>query len=81
MTYKFKYKRRLFFRSFKVIGHSYNKELDRMALHFQNGSIRELPKWSACECLLGSDWALAVKEEMERKSGQEIIVHRDLDAK
>ncbi len=81
MTYKFKYRRSIFYRSFKVVGHGFNKELDRMSLYFQDGSTREIARWSKCDCKLGPDWALAVKKQMEKKAGQSIPVDRDLDAK
>ena len=81
MTYKFKYKCGRFYKSVSVIGHKYNKELDRMILMFKDGGIMEIASWSCYDCKLGKDWALAVKKEMEKQAGQSIPVDRDLDAK
>jgi hypothetical protein len=81
VIYKFKYKYRWFFKTHKIIGHSFNEKLDRMALHFPDGSLLELADWSCYDCKLGPDWALAVKKSMEEKAGQAIVVNRDLDAK
>ncbi len=81
-AYKFKYKCGYwpFFRSLTVIGHRLQTELDRMTLYFADGGIQDISSWSCCDCKLGSDWALAVKKEMEAKAGQPVIVNRELDA-
>lgn len=81
MTYKFSYKLYgLLFKSVTVLGHGYNKELDRMTLYLPNGGIKEIANWSAHDCMLGSDWVLAMKKEMEAKSGQPIVIDRDVNA-
>lgn len=81
MTYKFKFRRHLFFRSLTVVGHGFNKELDRMSLYFADGGVREISRWSQCDCKLGTDWVLAKKKDMERQAGQPIVVDRELNAK
>lgn len=81
MTYKFKYRKRILFKSVTVIGHSFNKDLDRMSLLLQDGGIQEISGWSKYDCKLGSDWALALKKSMEEKAGQSIVVNRELNAK
>jgi hypothetical protein len=60
--YKFKFKRRWFFKTIKVIGHRYQQENDKMTLFTVNGGIHEVPNWKDCECILGKDWEQAVKE-------------------
>lgn len=74
MTYRFRYKKWFFWRSLKVVGNSYNRDLDRMYLYFPDGGIRELSGWSKYDCKLGQDWVLAVKKDMESKAGQPIVV-------
>lgn len=81
MTYKFRFKNRLLFKSVSVIGHGLNRELDRMALYLPNGGVREIANWSKYDCKLGTDWVLAVKKNMEQKSGQTVNIDRDLNAK
>lgn len=81
MKYIFKYRRKLFWKSVTVVGHSYNRDLDRVSLLLENGGIREVPQWSKCECKLGVDWVLAKKKAMEKESGQTIHIDRDMSAK
>ena len=71
-SYLFKWKRRLFFHTKKVVGHRYEKEQDKMVLFFENGGIREIKLWTQCENVLGSDWALIMKKQMEQQSGVSI---------
>lgn len=80
MTYKFRYKSRLFYRSVTVVGHQYNKELDRMSLLLPDGGILEIAQWCCYDCKLGQDWVLALKKDMESKAGQPIAINRDLNA-
>lgn len=72
MQYEIKYKRWLFWKKIKVVGHRYESTADKMALYFADGSIREIPQWSKCEVVLGTDWVLAVKKDLETKAGQAI---------
>ena len=76
MTYKFHYRRRLqlLFRTFTVVGHSYNKDMDRMMLYLPDGGVHEICQWSWCDARLGQDWVLAMKKDMEKKAGQSIPV-------
>lgn len=78
MKYKFKFRRRLFFRSIIVVGHGFNQNLDRMMLYLPDGGIREIHEWSKCDCKLGIDWVLAKQKDMEEKSAQSIAINRDL---
>lgn len=48
------------------------KEQDRMDLYLEGGPIRSIPEWSKYELYLGMDWVLAVKEQMEKESKQQI---------
>jgi len=72
MEYKFKYKRCWLWHTFKVTGHAYDDKQNKLILYFQNGSIREIKKWTNCEIFLGSDWAIVTKKSMEVKVGQVI---------
>jgi hypothetical protein len=81
MTYKFKYRRKWLSKSIAVIGHGYNKDLDRMTLYLESGAVKEIPNWRECECSLGIDWVLAVKKDMEKKAGQAIPIDRNTSAK
>lgn len=81
MIYRFRYRRRLFFRTVSVIGHTYDKEMDRLSLLLNDGGVKEIAKWSSCDCELGTDWVLAKKKDMEIAAGQPVTINRDLDAK
>lgn len=72
MSYKFKYKRFLFWNSYKVIGHTLDEKQNKLVLFFEDGSIREIKKWTDCEVQLGTDWVIAQKKVMEKESGQVI---------
>lgn len=72
MKYVFKWKRFLFPRSAKVVGHRYDKDQDKMVLYFENGGAREIKSWSRCECRLGADWALVMKKQMEQQAGTSV---------
>lgn len=75
MKYKFNYKRKFFWRSVEVVGHSLERSQDgtynsnRMVLYYENGGIEVLPNWSQCSLRLGVDWVLAQKEAMEKEAG------------
>ncbi len=77
MNYRFKYRRRLFFRSFVVEGHKYDEPQDKMILYMPSGGLREIPHWRDCSARLGSDWVFAVKKSMEQKAGQAITLAGD----
>lgn len=72
MEYVFKYRRRVFWSSVKVIGHNYDQPQNKMVLFLPDGSIREIANWSQCEASLGTDWVLARKKQLEQQSGQTI---------
>jgi hypothetical protein len=74
MKYQFAFHRqyRIGWRVFEVVGHRFEKDLDKMVLYFEDGGIREIAKWSNCECRLKTDWALAMKKAMEKESGAKI---------
>jgi len=74
VTYKFKYRRGLIWRSAKVTGHRYEQALDKMVLFFADGSLREIAEWSKFDLKLGLDWALVMKKAMEEKAGQAVPV-------
>jgi hypothetical protein len=73
MTYKFKWKRRVFWKTYKkCIGHKYYSDMNRMDIFFENGSIKSIPNWSSCYLKLDTDWVLFTKKQMEDESGQDI---------
>lgn len=74
MTYKFKYKRSVFWKSVHVIGHDYNKSQDKMVVYFEGGALKEIKDWSSCELFLGLDWVLFIKKDMEQKAGQPVML-------
>ena len=75
-TYSIRWKRRWWIpwwnKTTKVIGHKYDKDMDRFMFFFEDGSIREVIQWSKCEVSLGQDWVLATKEHMEKQANQPI---------
>ena len=77
MEYKFQYKIRWFWRSISVIGHSYDKDQDKIILYKKDGSVEEIPKWTTCSVKLGVDWVLSVKKNMEKQSGQQISINQE----
>ena len=73
--YKFKYKRKWFWKTEKVVGHAYQENQDKMCLYYEDGSVRELAEWSKCECKLGTDWVRAIQKKMEREAGVQVPVN------
>lgn len=76
MTYKIKYRKFLFWKTETIIGHKYDKELDRLHIFYLDGSLKEIASWSKCDVMLGRDWLDACKKFMEKESGQSIPVNR-----
>ena len=58
-TYKVKWRRTgdWLWSAFKVVGHKYFEETDKMVLYLLHGGLREIPMWSECHVFLGRDWA------------------------
>lgn len=73
-TFKFQWKRGLFWKSRDVCGFSADAARDRMMLYFPNGSTLELAQWSKTDCYLGSDFFHIKKAKMEQEAGQSIPV-------
>lgn len=71
-TYKFKYRKNLFWKTETVIGHGLNLEANRMDLYFEDGSILSIGKWSEHDVRLGTDWVLFTKNNMEKEAGRDI---------
>lgn len=69
--FKFKYKRGLLWKTYIVEGFG-PQPGDRLALHFKDGSILEIPEWSKCHCKLGRDFFDFQKKKMEQQAGQAI---------
>ncbi len=72
MTYKFKYRRFIFWRSFTLMGHHYDNTQNKMVVYFPDGSCQEIKRWNLHEVKLGTDWVVAVKKDMENKAGMAI---------
>ncbi len=73
-SFKFQWKRRLFWHTKTIVGFGLDKDLDRMQIFFENGTTLEISKWSKCDCLLGSDYFKIKHKMMEEKAGQSIPV-------
>jgi hypothetical protein len=71
-TYKFVYRRKLLWKSLKATGHRLDKELNRMDIFHEDGSITSLSQWSKYDLKLGTDWVLFTKKQMEKESGQDV---------
>ena len=69
-NYIFRWKHYLFFSKESVTGHKYVEDQNKMILYLPNGGIREIANWSQCECKLGLDWVLAVKEQINSEAGK-----------
>lgn len=80
-SYIFSYKRRLFWdffsltKKYKVIGHSLDKESNKMIIYFEDGSLKEIVQWNNCEICLKTDWVLAMKKKMENDIGNNISLN------
>ena len=81
MKYKFKYRKGWFWKTYSVVGHRYEESQDKMALYFENGSIREISHWKDCEVFLGVDWVLAVQKAKEKEAGQQLPLAVNTEAK
>jgi len=71
-TYNFVYRRRMLWKSLKATGHRLDRELDRMDIFHEDGSITSLSQWSKYDLKLGTDWVLFTKKQMEKEAGQKI---------
>lgn len=69
MTYKFKFKRKFFYKTYKkVIGHNYSQEIDKMDVFFED-KIISIPKWNECYLVLGNDFLLKEKADIKKETG------------
>lgn len=75
MKYKLKYRRKLFWKSYVVRGHSYDANQDKMILFLPDGGVQEIANWKSCEIKLGQDWVVAQQKQMEKQSGQHVPVN------
>ncbi len=71
---KFKRKKDLLWSKRKVAGHRYMQEVDKMVLHFSASKIEEIPEWSKHYVILGADFFVAQKEQMEKETGVEVSI-------
>ena len=72
MSYIFKYKKGFFWRKKEITGHHYIKDMDRMDIFFKNGSVYSIAGWSKYDLILGVDWVLYTKKQMEKESATTI---------
>ena len=72
MEYKIKIRRRFFWKTIKAVGHKLVAEIDRMDIFLKDGSIYSVGQWSKYDVILGTDWVLFTKKQMEEESGQDI---------
>lgn len=81
-TYSARWKRKLVWRKEKfLIGHRYDKDQNKMIFYYQNGSIKEVAKWTECAIKLGVDWVLWTKEQMEREANTAVKLNVDTNSK
>ena len=73
MEYIFNYKeyRAWFWKKKKVVGHKYDKSMDKMVLYFSDG-LETISCWKKYDMKLGSDWALVEKNTMENESNTSV---------
>ena len=65
----------LFRKEKDCVGHQYQPHpLDRMNIKFADGSVKEIPKWSECQCVFGVDYHAAMIASMSEQAGQQIPV-------
>jgi hypothetical protein len=69
-TYIFKFKKRVFWKSIRVMGHKFDKDQNKMLLFLPNGGLREIANWAQCECKLDIDWVLITKQQIKEEAGQ-----------
>ena len=68
--YTLKYKRRFIWHTYKnVTGHTFNKDMNRMDVFFED-KILSIPQWDKCTLLLGSDFILQQKKDINKEAGQ-----------
>lgn len=70
--YNFRYRRWLFWKTIKAIGHDYDDKLGMMVVLLPNGGLTTIKNWKQCELKLGSDWFIATRKEMENSIGMKI---------
>jgi len=69
--YTLKYKRNFFWNTYKnVKGHTFIQDMDRMDIFFED-KIISIPKWSQCTLLLGHDFILQQKKDINKEAGRE----------
>jgi hypothetical protein len=71
-TFVFKWKRKFLWHSTEISGFEWVKDMDRMVLFYEDGSIYEIPKWNECHCLLGHDFYIWKLKKAESEAGQKI---------
>ncbi len=68
--YTIKYKRRFFWHTHKnVTGHTFVENMDRMDIFFKD-KILSIPKWSQCTLMLGNDFLLEQKNDINKQAGK-----------
>ena len=73
-TFKFQWKCGIFWKKRMINGFGYDKETDRMTIHFPDGGMYEIAQWSKRDCILGSDFFKFNHAKMEQNAGQTIPV-------
>ncbi len=73
-TFKFRWKKGLFWKSRKITGFKSDVGTDRMMLFFTDGSCQEIAQWSKCDCRLDRDFFDMQHKRMEQEAGQAVPV-------
>ena len=56
----------------KLTGVGYSNETDRYFFYYMDGTIKEVAKWSDCDCKLGLEWLAFQKKKVEKEAGQPV---------
>jgi hypothetical protein len=75
MKYVFAYRKSSWLPWKKIVVVGHRLEDGCMTLFKEDGGLETIPDWSKYALKLGSDWALAVKKNMENQSGVDVKVN------
>jgi hypothetical protein len=71
-TFKLKYRKRFFWKTLVLCGMEYIPQMDRLSCKFEDGSSKEIAKWSKYDCELDTAHFYILKKQMESQRGESI---------
>lgn len=73
--FKIRYRRKdkRLWKTEKIVGLMRDISSGRMNMYHKDGTIHEIPDWKEYESILGPDWVLAQKENMEKEAGGQSV--------